>query len=60
MARGFAAMTVEQKREIASKGGKTAHALGVAHKWTPEEAQAAGRKGGAISRRSKKGAPTDA
>jgi general stress protein YciG len=49
--RGFASMTPEKKREIASKGGKAAHALGTAHKWTSEEAQAAGRKGGSISRR---------
>ncbi|MBA2287175.1 MAG: general stress protein [Ktedonobacteraceae bacterium] len=49
--RGFASMSPEKKREIASKGGKAAHALGTAHKWTSEEAQAAGRKGGSISRR---------
>ena len=52
--RGFAAMSPEKKREIASKGGKAAHALGTAHKWTSEEAQAAGRKGGSISRRRSK------
>jgi general stress protein YciG len=44
-------MSAEKKREIASKGGKAAHAQGTAHKWTSEEAQAAGRKGGSISRR---------
>ena len=49
--RGFASMSVEKKREIASKGGRAAHAMGTAHKWTSEEAQAAGRKGGSISRR---------
>jgi hypothetical protein len=49
--RGFASMSPEKKREIASKGGKAAHSLGTAHKWTSEEAQAAGRKGGSISRR---------
>ncbi len=54
--RGFASMTVEKKREIASKGGRAAHALGTAHKWTSEEAQAAGRKGGSISRRRPKNA----
>ena len=48
--RGFASMSPEKKREIASKGGKSAHSLGTAHKWTSEEAQAAGRKGGSISR----------
>lgn len=51
---GFASMSPEKKREIASKGGKAAHALGTAHKWTSEEAQAAGRKGGSISRRRSK------
>ena len=49
--RGFASMSSEKKGEIASKGGKAAHAQGTAHKWTSEEAQAAGRKGGSISRR---------
>lgn len=49
--RGFASMSVEKKREIASKGGKAAHAMGTAHTWTSQEAQAAGRKGGLISRR---------
>ncbi len=49
--RGFASMSTEKKLEIASKGGKAAHAQGTAHKWTSEEAQAAGRKGGSISRR---------
>jgi general stress protein YciG len=53
--RGFASMSTEKKREIASKGGKAAHAQGTAHKWTSEEAQAAGRKGGSISRRRSKG-----
>ena len=49
--RGFASMSPEKKREIASKGGTAAHAMGTAHTWTSQEAQAAGRKGGAISRR---------
>ena len=39
-----------KQREIASKGGVTAHRKGVAHEWTPAEAQAAGRKGGSLSR----------
>jgi general stress protein YciG len=54
--RGFASMSPEKKREIASKGGKAAHQMGTAHKWTSEEAQAAGRKGGSISRRRPKNA----
>lgn len=48
---GFASMPPERVREIASLGGKTAHALGHAREWTREEAQAAGRKGGSVSRR---------
>jgi general stress protein YciG len=44
--RGFAAMSPEMQREIASRGGKAAHATGVAHEFTPEEARKAGRKGG--------------
>lgn len=44
--RGFASMDVEKKREIASKGGKAAHASGNAHEFTSEEAREAGRKGG--------------
>jgi len=44
--RGFASMDPEKQREIASKGGRAAHAKGTAHEFTPEEARAAGRKGG--------------
>lgn len=44
--RGFASMDKNKQREIASKGGKAAHAKGTAHEFTPDEAQAAGRKGG--------------
>lgn len=50
--RGFASMNRERQRELASRGGRAAHAKGVAHEWTPEEAREAGRKGGrAQSRR---------
>lgn len=48
--RGFASMSPEKQREIASKGGRAAHMKGTAHEWTAEEARAAGRKGGQISR----------
>ncbi len=44
--RGFASMDKDKQREIASRGGKAAHAKGTAHEWTPEEASRAGRKGG--------------
>jgi len=48
--RGFASMSSEKQREIASKGGRAAHEKGTAHEWTADEARAAGRKGGQISR----------
>ena len=48
--RGFASMSPEKQREIASKGGRAAHTKGTAHEWTSEEARAAGRKGGQASR----------
>ncbi|HEY8536953.1 MAG TPA: KGG domain-containing protein [Vicinamibacterales bacterium] len=48
--RGFASMSPERQREIASKGGRAAHEKGTAHEWTPEEARRAGRKGGQVSR----------
>jgi general stress protein YciG len=44
--RGFASMNKSKQREIASKGGKAAHAKGVAHQWTSAEAIKAGQKGG--------------
>lgn len=48
--RGFASMNKEQQRAIASKGGKAAHAYGVAHEWTSSEAAKAGRIGGKSKR----------
>jgi hypothetical protein len=48
--RGFAAMSPEKRREIASKGGRTAHEIGMAHQWDSDEARAAGKKGGHLSR----------
>lgn len=44
--RGFASMSEQKQREIASKGGKAAHEKGTAHEFTPEEARQAGKKGG--------------
>jgi general stress protein YciG len=58
--RGFASMDRQKQRDIASKGGKAAHAKGTAHEWTSEEAREAGRKGGMASHRRRKeftGAP---
>lgn len=44
--RGFASMSPEVQRKIASKGGKAAHQSGHAHEFTSDEARRAGRKGG--------------
>jgi len=44
--KGFASMTVEQRRAIASAGGISAHKNGRAHKFDSEKAREAGRKGG--------------
>ncbi len=54
--RGFAAMDRQRQREIASMGGKSAHASGHAHEFTPEEARAAGKK--RHQRASKSAGPT--
>jgi hypothetical protein len=48
--RGFASMSPEKQREIASKGGRAAHEKGTAHEWTADEARSAGRRGGQVSR----------
>src|SRR5213083_774347 len=49
--RGFASMDPSKQRDIASKGGRAAHAKGTAHEFTTDEARVAGRKGGeAVSR----------
>lgn len=52
--RGFAAMSAEKQKEIASLGGKAAHAKGTAHEFTAEEAREAGRKGGVAAHRIRK------
>ncbi len=49
--RGFASMDRDKQRQIASKGGRAAHATGTAHEWSSEEARAAGRKGGIATRK---------
>ena len=53
-ARGFASMDRNKQREIASKGGKAAHAKGTAHEWSREQAREAGRKRGLAHARRKK------
>jgi len=59
MPRGFQLLTPEQRRAIASQGGKAAHQpvtlrhLGTrvrAHHWTSEEAREAGAKAGSRQR----------
>lgn len=40
----FSNITPERRREIASMGGKAAHAAGTAHKWNSETARAAATK----------------
>lgn len=58
--RGFGSLVKrdpKRQRELAAKGGRRGHELGTAHQFTPEEARAAGRKGGlaaAAARRRKK------
>lgn len=42
--RGFAGMTLEARRKIASMGGRAAHASGNAHQFDSAEASAAGKK----------------
>jgi uncharacterized protein len=46
-------MDPEKRRKICSKGGVMAHLKGTAHTWTPEQARAAGKKGGAATRRTR-------
>ncbi len=46
--RGFASMDRSRQREIASKGGRAAHAKGTAHEWSSDEARTAGQKGGIV------------
>ena len=48
--RGFAAMDPATQRRIASEGGRASHESGRGHRFTSEEARAAGRKGGQASR----------
>lgn len=50
---GFASMSEEKRRAIASKGGRTAHKKGVAYQWDTKAASIAGRKGGQASSKSR-------
>lgn len=51
---GFASMDREKQRDLASRGGRAAQALGLAHRWTSEEAKAMGRKGGLAAAQKKR------
>jgi uncharacterized protein len=48
--RGFA-LADPRVREWARMGGAAAQARGTCHRWTPEEARAAGRLGGLATRK---------
>lgn len=48
--RGFAAMSRDEVRQIASQGGRAAHEQGTAHEFDSEEARIAGKKGGEARR----------
>lgn len=52
--RGFGSMDPAKQKEIASKGGKAAHAIGAAYEWNAVTGKAAGRKGGLSPKRKKK------
>lgn len=47
-------MDEQRRREVASLGGRIAHARGRAHRFTPEEARKAGQKGGSQISRNRK------
>jgi general stress protein YciG len=51
---GFASLPPERRSEIAGMGGRAAHAQGAAHEFTPEEAKAAGTKGGVAVSKNRK------
>lgn len=44
MARGFQLLTPEKMKEVASQGGRAAHASGNAREFNSEQARAAARK----------------
>lgn len=60
--KGFAVISPERRREIASLGGKAAQAKGTGHRYNSDEARLAGLKGGKASaekRRLEKSLPTE-
>lgn len=57
--RGFAAILPEQRRRIARLGGQASQRSDHAHRWTTEQAQAAGKIGGAMSRKRRQEVASD-
>ena len=57
--RGFAGMSEEKRRSIASKGARAAHRSGGAHEFTSEEGKSAGKKGGMARARKNKNRDND-
>lgn len=60
--RGFHSMSLRERHEVSSKGGRAAHKKKTCHEWTVEEAREAGRRGGEKTqarRRLKKLIPDD-
>ncbi|MCP1539987.1 general stress protein [Methylorubrum extorquens] len=49
--RGFASLSPERRKEIASKGGRSIPAESRAFSKNPELARAAGRKGGSVAKK---------
>ncbi len=47
--RGFAALDAAARSAISRKGGQAAHLAGTAHKFTSDEARAAGKKGSRVT-----------
>jgi uncharacterized protein len=47
--RGFAALDASARSAISRKGGQAAHRAGTAHKFTSDEARAAGKKGSQVT-----------
>jgi uncharacterized protein len=50
---GFATLPVEKVRELAKKGGQSAHRMGKAYEWNSETGREAGRRGGMATHRKK-------
>jgi general stress protein YciG len=51
---GFNTMDPRRHAEISRMGGRKAHELGVAHRWTSDEAAEAGSKGGTASAKTRR------